>query len=156
MKRGRCSMSLEENKAIVRRWIEEVNKRNLAALDELVAPDFFHPTHQLRGPEGMKQFYTVFLKGFPDCYETIEDIIAEGDRVWHRFRTTGTHTGEFVFGKIRLAPTGKKIAFTGVNFWRIVDGKVVEKESIYDMLDFLIQLGVIEYTEKAKKLFPSK
>ena len=147
-------MLLEENKAIVRRWIEEVNNRNLAVLDELIAPDFFHPTHQLRGPEGMKQFYTMFLRGFPDCHESLEDIIAEGDKVWHRFKTTGTHTGEFVFGTIKLAPTGKKFTMTGVNFWRIVDGKVVEKEGVYDQIDFLKQLGVIEYTEKAKKLFP--
>jgi len=143
-------MSLEKNKAVVQRWIEEVNKRNLAVLDELVAPDFFHPTHQLRGPEGMRQFYTMFLNGFPDCHETVEDMIAEGDKVWHRFKCTGTHTGEVLFGKIRLAPTGKKVTWTGVNFWRIVDGKVVEKASVYDMLDFLVQLGVIEYTEKAK------
>jgi len=108
----------------------------------------------LRGAEGYKQFYTMFLKGFPDCHETIEDIIAEGDKVWHRFTTTGTHTGEFVFGNMTLAPTGKKFTMTGVNFWHIVDGKVVEKEGIYDQLEFFKQLGVIEYTEKAKKLFP--
>ena len=147
-------MSLEENKAIVRRWIEELNRRNLAVLDELVAPDFFHPTWQLRGPEGYKQFFTMMLKGFPDLHETVEDIIAERARVWHRFECTGTHTGEFGFGPIRLAPTGKSVTWTGVNFWRIVDGKVVEKESVYDMLDFLKQLGVIEYTEEAKKFFP--
>ena len=143
-------MSLEENKAIVRRWIEELNKRNLAILDELIAPDFFHPTHQLRGLEEYKQFMTMFGKGLPDWHETIEDIIAEGDKVWHRFKCTGTHKGEF-YG---LAPTGKKITWTGVNFWRIVDGKVVEKESLYDFLDALKQLGAIEYTEKAKILFP--
>jgi len=68
---------------------EEANKQNIAVLDELVAPDFFHPTWQLRGPEGMKQFYTMFLKGFPDCHETIEDIIAEGDNVWARITYTG-------------------------------------------------------------------
>jgi len=147
-------MSLEENKAIVRKWVEATNKRNLSALDELIAPDFFHPTWQLRGAEGFKQFYAMFLKGFPDCHETIEDIIAEGDKVWHRFKTTGTHTGEFEFGKITLAPTGKKFTMTGVNFWRIVDGKVVEKEGVYDQLGFFKQLGVIEYTEKGKKLFP--
>ena len=58
-------MSLEENKAIVRRWIEELNKRNLAILDELIAPDFFHPTHQLRGLEEYKQFMTMFGKAYP-------------------------------------------------------------------------------------------
>ncbi|MFB0502608.1 MAG: ester cyclase [Candidatus Bathyarchaeia archaeon] len=149
-------MSLEENKAIVRRWIEDINRRNLAILDELVAPDFFHSTFQLRGPEGTKQFYAMFLKGFPDCHEALEDIVAEGDRVWHRFTTTGAHTGEFEFGGMTLPPTGKKFTMTGVNFWRIVDGKVVEKGGVSDQLDFLQKLGVIEYTEKAKKLFPEE
>ena len=145
-------MSLEENKAIVRKWVEATNKRNLSVLDELMAPDFFHPTWQLRGPEGMKQFYALAFKGFPDLHETIEGIIAEGDKVWHRFRTTGTHRGEFR----GLAPTGKKVTWTGVNFWRIAEGKVVEKGSIYDMLDTLKQLGVIEYTEKAKGFLPEE
>ena len=149
-------MSTEENKAIVRKWIDACNKRNLSLLDELIAPDFFHPTWQLQGAEGYKQFYAMFLKGFPDCHETLEDIIAEGDKVWHRFKTTGTHTGEFVFGKMTLPPTGKKFTMTGVNFWRIVDGKVVEKEGVYDQLDFFRQLGIILYTEKAKKLFPEE
>ena len=134
-------MSLEENKAIVRKWVEATNKRNLSALDELIAPDFFHPTWQLRGAEGFKQFYTMFLKGFPDCHETIEDIIAEGDKVWSRSTITGTHTGEYR----GLAPTGKKITFTGVDICRIVDGKIVETESVNDFSDFYKQLGVIEY-----------
>jgi hypothetical protein len=64
-------MSLEENKDIIRRWIEACNKRNLAVLDKLVSPDFFHHTWHLWGPEGMKQFYTTAFKGFPDLYETI-------------------------------------------------------------------------------------
>jgi len=59
-------MSLEEkNIAIIRRYTEACNKQNPAILEELVGPDFFHPTRQLRGPEGMKQFYTVFSRVFP-------------------------------------------------------------------------------------------
>jgi len=144
-------LSLEKNKAIVRRFIEEWNKRNLAALDEFTAADYFDPSLQVRGLEAYKQLLTMVLKGFPDWHETIEDIIAEGDKVWVRYTATGTHTGEFR----GLAPTGKKFTETGVLIWRIVDGKIVEKESaVYDELDFLKQLGVIEYTEKAKKLFP--
>ena len=143
-------MSLEKNKAIIRSFIEAVNKQNLASLDDLMAPDFVEHTVQLQGLEGAKQFLTSIYKGFPDWHETIEDIIAEGDKVWTRAKYTGTHTGEY----LGLAPTGKKIAITGVNIWRIVDGKVVERESVRDLLDFLKQLGVIEYTEKAKKLFP--
>jgi len=135
-------MSLEENKATVRRFIEEWNKRNLAALDELMAADYFDPSLQVRGLEAYKQLLTMFLRGFPDWHETIEDIIAEGDKVWVRFKGTGTHTGEYR----GLAPTGKKVTETGVLIWRIVDGKIVEKESaVYDEFDFFKQLGVIVY-----------
>jgi len=144
-------MSLEENKAIIRSLVEAINKRNLDVLEELMAPDYVDHALQLRGLESFKQLYTMTLKGFPDWHDTIEDIIAEGDKVWTRIKATGTHTGEY---RGVLAPTGKKITLTCVVIYRIVDGKVVEKESIYDMLDFYKQLGVIEYTEKAKKLFP--
>ena len=150
-------MSLEENKAIIRRLIEAENKHNVALLDEFIAPDFVDAPNtpfEMRGLESYKQFETNVIKGFPDFQETIEDIIAEGDKVWVYFRFTGTHTGEWNLFGIPLAPTGKKITWTGVNIWRIVEGKVVERKSVRDILDFLRQLGIIEPTEKAKKLFP--
>jgi len=143
-------MSLEENKAIILGLYEADNTKDLTILDEVISPTFFDPTFQLRGPEGYKQFETAFFKGFPDWIETIEDIIAEGDKVWVRFTGTGTHKGEYR----GLAPTGKKVTFRGVQIWRLVDGKVVSKDSILDLLDALRQLGVIEYTENAKRLFP--
>lgn len=149
-------MSLEKNKAIVRRLNEELNKQNIDIMDELVAPDFVDNTIGLKGLKDFKQFYAALLKGFSDFNGTIESIIAEGDKVWIRVNAKGTYTGELSIslpsiGKITLAPTGKKIAFTGVNIWRIIDGKFVERESVYDFLDFYIQLGVIKYTEKVKK-----
>ena len=142
-------MSLEENKAIIRSLIEAFNKHNVALLDDFMSPDFVDHDLQLQGLESYKQFETKFIKGFPDYHETIEDILAEGDKVWHRLKVTGTHTGEWR----GLAPTGKKVTLTGVNFWRIVDGKIVEREGVYNLLAFLKQLGVID-TEKAKKLLP--
>jgi predicted ester cyclase len=90
---------LEENKAIVRRFIEAYNKRNLDEFDELLAPDYFDHTSQV-GPEGLKQLMKMAFKAFPDFHETIEDVIAEGDKVWVRITFTGTHTGEFM-GKLR-------------------------------------------------------
>jgi len=146
-------MSLEENKAIVRSLIEVFNKHDVALMDDFIAPDVVIE-YTLRGLDSFKKFETDFIKGFPDYHETIEDIIAEGNKVWVHFRVTGTHTGEWNFLGVPLAPTGKKITYTGVGIWRIVDGKVVERKSVRDMLDFLQQLGVIEPTEKAKKLFP--
>jgi len=145
---GRCFISLEENKAIISSLYEADNKKDLSILDELISPDFFDPTFQLRGPESYKQFEAMFFKGFPDWHETIEDIVAEGDKVWVRFTGKGTHKGEWR----GLAPTGKKITFTGVQIWRIVDGKVVEKDSIIDILDACKQLGIIKFTEEAKIL----
>ena len=143
-------MSLEENKAIILSLYEADNKKDLTILDEVISPDFFDPSFQLRGPEGYKQFETAFFKAFPDWIETIEDIIAEGDKVWVRFTGTGTHKGDFR----GLAPTGKKVTFKGVQIWRLIDGKVVSKDSILDLLDALRQLGAIEYTEKARALLP--
>ena len=143
-------MSLEENKAILRRYTEACNKKDLALLEELVSPDYVHSTLQLRGWEEYKQMQTMLWKAFPDLHETNDAIFAEGDRVCYRIKVTGTHTGEYS----GLAPTGKKFTITGVSIKRIVNGKIIESWAVYDFLDFYKQLGVIEYTEKGKKLFP--
>jgi predicted ester cyclase len=143
-------MPLEENKAIVRSLVEAFNKHNLALLCDFIAPDFVDHTRQLRGLETMKQYLTMVYKNFPDFHATIEDVIAEGDKVWILEKCTMTHTVEYR----GIAPTGKKLTETFVEIYRIVDGKVVEMWTVIDELDFLIQLGVIQYTEKAKELFP--
>lgn len=139
-------MSLEKNKEIILRLYEADNKKDLSILDELISPDFYDPTFNLHGPEGYKQFESAFFKGFPDWIETIEDIIAEGNKVWVSFTAKGTHKGE-CFG---LAPTGRKVTLRAVQMWRISKGKVASKDSVGDLLDLLKKLGVIEYTEKAK------
>jgi len=141
-------LSLEKNKAIVRKVVEAANKRNLDLMNEIVAPDFIDHKRQLKGLEALKQFAAMIFKSFSDFHETIEDIIAEGDKVWVRIKITGTHTGEF----LGLAPTGKKFTETSVDIFRIVNGKLVEGWNVADELDFLKQLGIIEYTEKGKKL----
>ncbi len=142
-------MSLEENKAIVRRWIESYNKHNLDSLDEFLAPDYIDHIHH-GGPEGVKQVFNMAFNAFPDWHESIEEMIAEGDTVWARLTYTGTHKGEF-FG---LPPTGNKITATAVAMYRIVNGKLVEGRFITDSLDMNKQTGAIEYTEKGKALFP--
>jgi C-1 hydroxylase len=147
-------MSSEENKAIIRRLIDAFNKHNVALLDDLMAPDFFDNNFQLRGLDNFKKFETMFIKGFPDYSETIEDLIAEGDKVCVYLKVTGTHTGDWNLFGTTLPPTGKKITYSVINIWRIVDGKVIERKSVRDMLDFLKKIGLIEYTEKGKKLFP--
>ena len=143
-------MSLEENKAIIRSLFEVLNKHNPDLLDEFYAPDYVNHTLQLRGLESLKQFESMIYNASADWKETIEDIIAEGNKVWVRYKVTGTHTGEYR----GLAPTGKKVTFTSVSIYRIVNGKLAEGWTVSEELDFLKQLGVIEYTEKGKKLFP--
>jgi len=152
-------MSLEKNKAIIRKYENEaINERKIDMLDEIMAPDYVDHPLQLRGREANKQAFAMNLEGFPDWHETIEDIIAEGDKVWLRFKATGTHKGELrgVFAPSGvLAPTGKKITIRGVVIYRMANGKLAEKEAaVYDFLDYYKQLGLIEYTEKGKKLFP--
>ena len=143
-------MSLEENKAIVRGFIEAYNKRNIDSLDDFVAPDYVDHIWQLQGLESLKQGLMLGFKGFPDWHEAIEDIIAEGDKVWVYLAYTGTHTGE-MFG---ITPTGNKITTTAVDIYRIVNGKLAEYWNVTDKLGLLKPQGVVEYTEKGKKLFP--
>jgi len=141
-------MSLEENKAIVRRFVEAYNRRNLDLFDDLLAPDYVDHTSKV-GVEGLKQLMNMAFKAFPDLHETIEDIIAEGDKVWVRITFTGTNTGEW----LGFAPTGKKVTSKNVDTYRIVNGKLAEYWNVTDASDFNRQLGIIEYTEKGKKLF---
>jgi len=143
-------MSLEENKTIVRKVYEAFNERNTDMTNEIIAPDYVDYTNQIQGLESGKKFITMFWEGFPDIYWSIEDIIAEGDKVWVRAKITGTHTGEYR----GLVPTGKKFTISAVDIWHIVNGKIVECWAVDDWMDCFKQLGVIEYTDKGKKLFP--
>ena len=108
-------MSLEENKAIVRKAIEAINKQDPAVLDEFMAPDYVDHTNQIRGRETLIQMMMMGSKAFPDWHETIEDIIAEGDKVWVLLTYKATHTGEW----LGLPPTGNKITTMNVDIYRI-------------------------------------
>jgi len=142
-------VSLEENKAIVRKAIEALNRQDLSLVDDLTEPRYYD--HIVKQDLAIaKRSLTILSKGFPDYHYTIEDIIAEGDKVCVRVTFTGTHTGEY----LGFAPTGKKISYKSVTIKRVVDGKMVEGWTVNDLLDFFKQLGIIEPTEKGKKLFP--
>jgi steroid delta-isomerase-like uncharacterized protein len=142
-------MSLEENKALVRRWIDVYNTHNLDSFDEFIAPDYVDHTNKV-DREGLRKLFIIGFTGFPDWHETIEDIIAEGDKVWIRITYTGTHTSEFM----GVAPTGKKVSMAGVDIYRIENGKLIEYWHVSDQMNFNVQLGLIEYTEQGKTLFP--
>jgi C-1 hydroxylase len=142
-------MTLEENKELVRRFVDAYNNQDYDLLDELLAPDYVdHTNHVDR--EGLKQLIKMAFSAFPDYHETIEDIIAESDKVWIRVKvTTGTHTGNFM----GFAPTGKKLIIEMVDIIRVDNGKLVEYWDVTDRTDFLRGLGAIEYTEQGKQLF---
>jgi C-1 hydroxylase len=142
-------LSLEENKSVVRRFIEAYNKRKLELIDDFVAPDYVdHSNHVDR--DGLKQLFSMGLKGFPDWHETIEDIIAEGDKVWVRLSYSGTHSGEFM----GLPATGKKITSKAVDIYRIVNGKLAEYWNVTDNINIFKEVGAVEVTEKGQRLFP--
>jgi predicted ester cyclase len=128
----------EANKALIRRVIEELfNKHNAALIDELY-PDCVYrapAVGELRG-EAYKQFLTSVLAGFPDGRWTVEDQVAEGDKVVTRWSFTGIHRGN-VMG---IAPTGKQVTTSGVMIDRIIGGKIAEEWEEYDSLGMMQQL----------------
>ena len=139
-------MSTHENKAIIRRWIEEAwNKGNVEVADELYAADFKakdsnDPTKILRGPEGIKQYVIETRTALPDIRFTIDHLVAEGDTVVGAFTIRGTHKGA-LFG---IPPTGKIAVFSAVDIWRFERSKIVERHlAVMDRLSILQQLGII-------------
>ena len=135
-------MSTEQNKMLARRLFEEVwNSKNLAVLDEMLAPNFvFHNSVQtFYGPEGFKQFATTYHTAFPEAHFTIEDTIAEGDTVVLRWTARGTHSGEL----LGIAPSGKQVTVSGITITLISHGKTVESWGEFDALGMLQQIGVI-------------
>jgi steroid delta-isomerase-like uncharacterized protein len=142
---GEIQMSIEENKAIARRFFEEVwNNGNLAVADELLAPNIiFHlpgePEEVIGDRESYKQVVRRNRTAFPDLQEEIEDMIAEGDRVVTRWLWRGTHQGEW-HGH---APTGKTFTYGGITILRIADGKIVEDWFYSDLLGLQQQLGTL-------------
>jgi steroid delta-isomerase-like uncharacterized protein len=135
-------MSTEENKELVRRYQEAYNTNNMDVLDEILAPDLI--SHSLMpglppGRESLRQLQQLTLAAFPDFHTTIEDLIAEGDKVVARCTTRGTHKGEF----LGTPPSGKPFTFTWISIFRIADGKIVEHWGEEDALGWLQQLGAI-------------
>ena len=136
-------MPEEENKAVIRRWIEAFNERNLEAEADLLAPGYVAHVPVAPGPleglEAWRQFTGPFVEAFPDLRLTVEDIMAEGNMVAARVAFDGTHRGEFQ----GIPPTGKEVAFTSIEVNRVVDGKVEAHWVEIDLLGLMQQLGAI-------------
>jgi steroid delta-isomerase-like uncharacterized protein len=141
-------MSAEENKAVVRRSVEEGwNTGDVANADQFYAPDYVHhdPTQpQARDLQGLKEWALGMAAAFPDVQTAIEDLIAEGDRVVKRYTIRGTHRGEL----LGIPPSGKQIAVPGVTIYRLEGGKIVEGWWHSDALGLLQQLGAIPAPEQ--------
>jgi steroid delta-isomerase-like uncharacterized protein len=141
-------MSTEQNKALVRRFIEEVfNQGNISLVDELVAPNFVEheelPPEIRPGPEGIKQFPAIFHSAFPDFKATINDLIAEGDKVVIQMTWNGTQQGEFM----GMPPTGKRFAIAVFDILRVAEGKIVEHWGLMDNMGMMQQLGAMPTSE---------
>ncbi|HEX6554383.1 MAG TPA: ester cyclase [Ktedonobacteraceae bacterium] len=135
-------MSTEDNKALMRRAYEEVyNQRNLAVLDELCVPDFVYHSASMtiQGLEAYKHFASLLFAAFPNGRFSIEDMIAEGDRVVVRHTFRGSHQGDFR----GIAPTDKQVTTTAIVISRIANGKAIEAWFNGDDLGRMQQLGVI-------------
>jgi steroid delta-isomerase-like uncharacterized protein len=137
-------MSEEENKALFRRYVEEGwAKGNVEAADEVFADRYVahqpDGSEQERGREDVKQFLRQYREAFPDLQITIEDQIAEGEKVVTRWSSRGTHQGEFR----GIGPTGNEVRLTGIGIFRFSDGKVVESWDNFDQLGMLRQLEAI-------------
>jgi predicted ester cyclase len=138
------SVSAEENKALARRWFEDLfNAGNLEVADEIIAPD--HINHDLTlpdipsGPEGQKQIVNLYRGAFTNAHISVEEQLAEGDKVVTRWSGSGTYQGELM----GVAPTGNQVTITGLTINHLSDGKIVESWSNYDALGMMRQIGAI-------------
>jgi len=145
-------MSKENKKVLTRRSWEIVAQGNLDtlkdALVEVYADDIVlhEPDEDVRGIEGLKQFVSMIRSAIPDLRITLEDDIAEGEKVVSRWRAQGTHQGELM----GIAPTGNKVIITGITIHRIEEGKIVEEWENWDALGLMQQIGAIPSPEEAQ------
>lgn len=146
-------MSVEENKAVVDRLIEEFfNEKKLDVADEICAPQC--AIHDPRCPEGMfgpglvKALGALYQVGFPDLRYKVEDTICAGDRVVTRWKARCTHEGELQMSEtLVLPPTGRALKFGGITICRVADGKITDIWQQIDMLDVYLQVGAASMVE---------
>jgi steroid delta-isomerase-like uncharacterized protein len=134
----------EQYETLIHRWFEEVwNQGRSEVIDEMFASAGIahgltdQQGNELRGPEGYKPFFESFRKAFPDIRVIVEDTVSEGDKVAARCRVEGTHSGE----GLGVAPTGNRVAFTGMTIIRVKEGKIVEAWNNFDFLTMSQQIG---------------
>ncbi|HEY7416119.1 MAG TPA: ester cyclase [Ktedonobacteraceae bacterium] len=135
-------MSTEENKAIARRCLEAITDKDFSVIDQLYAPTYIRhdpDSPQVRSREDYRQYLMGLCATFPDLHFTVDDVIAEGDKVVCRFSVRGTQTNPWR----GLPATGKQVAITGINISHIAENKVVADWFNTDIFGLAQQLGVI-------------
>ena len=145
----------EEKKAVVRRYNELVEQYwrtgDADAFDEVVASDFVHHAPGLPPDlKGMKQALPMFRAAFPDMRLTVEDMIAEGDKVVDRVTVRGTHEGELM----GVPPSGNRVEFMETHISRIADGKIVERWGEWDALGMMQQIGAVPAPGQSEEVGP--
>lgn len=140
-------MIAEQNKALVVGFVEELfNRGNMGIVGEIFAPDFIEheqlPPNIPNGSEGVKVLTTMLRSAFPDFKATIDDIIAEGNKVVIRMNWSGTQKGEFM----GIPATGKRVSFGVIDIIRVTNGKVVEHWGQMDSMKMMQQLGALPAT----------
>ncbi len=140
-------MSVEDNKAIARRFIQVWGDGNLDIVDELAAPSLVvrYPTipEVIQGSREFRYVLAGFRSAFPDSALRVEEEIAEGEKVAIRWSFSGTHKGSL----LGVPATGKRVTWTGITIYRIVDGRVVEEQGEEDFLGFFRQVGLVRQPE---------
>jgi steroid delta-isomerase-like uncharacterized protein len=142
-------MSVDENKTIVRRFLEEAwNNQDLAVMDELLADDYVGhdpsiPGGDIRGRESLKAVLQVARAGMPDARIAIEDVLGEGDKTVVRFTVHGTHRGDF----LGIPPSGREVKVATLLLSRFAGARIAEEWVVKDMLGLLQQIGAIPTPE---------
>ena len=148
-------MSAEDNKAPIRRFVEEVQSgNNIDLVDEICSPEFVNHSAPPGIPadrEGIKIVTAMFRRAFPDSYFTVEDMVAEGDKVATRKTFHGTHGGEFM----GIPPSGRSVSMGPIDIVRISGGRVVEHWSMGDTLGMMQQQVVIPSGEPSEEAGPT-
>jgi steroid delta-isomerase-like uncharacterized protein len=142
-------MTIESNKLLMRKFAEFINSASKQLAEELISPEaiFFVPgrPEPMRGPAGYLAIIGMMRAGFPDIQWSLDEVIAEGDKVAARFTMRGLHQGEF----FDVPPSGKRIEVKAMNFYRIADGKFVEEHGQPDLLGLLQQIGAVPAQKSA-------